>query len=277
MTTFRDIHDDFLKIGRIAILIRETKSPEYDFNFRNYFDFYTIHTKIDLPVLLHIGAIADYKEVESIINDIGMELLVSEDDHLLCSTIEKWYPLIKSKTPFTKVYEKLPSLVEMQRDFTFPVFIKGNRQTNHHTKSKCIIENSEQYEMLRRTWEDDPILSWQKAAIREYVPLQVIDSDSFPDMVPISYEFRFFYFEGELMAYGPYWTLGRKYSMSEDDLKETLRLTKWAASQINVPFLAIDVAKTAEGDWIIIEVNDGQESGLTGVNPIVLWKNVAQN
>ena len=31
MTTFRDIHDDFLKIGRIAILIKETKSPEYDF------------------------------------------------------------------------------------------------------------------------------------------------------------------------------------------------------------------------------------------------------
>ena len=182
--------------------------------------------------------------------------------------------MIKINTPFTKVYDKLPSLEELLKDFSFPVFIKGNRQTNHHMKSKCIIETADQYEALRKTWENDPILSWQKAAIREYVPLQVIDSDTFPDMVPISQEFRFFYFEGQFMGYGPYWTLGPKYSMPDDELEETLHVTKWAANKVNTPFVAIDIAKTAEGDWIIIEVNDGQESGYAGVNPIVLWKNV---
>lgn len=274
MATFQDIHDDYLKIGRVAVLIRTTNISEYDFNFRNFFDFYTIYSRTDLPVLLRIGAIEDYRDVEIIIKDLGMELLVSEEEHLRCSTIEKWYPLIKRKTPFTIVYEKLPSLEELLRDFTFPVFIKGNRQTSHHSKSKCIIESPEQYELLRRTWENDLILSWQKPVIREYIPLQVIDSDSFPNMVPISMEFRFFYFEGEFMAYGPYWTLGSHYSMPEDELEEVLLLTKWAANQVDAPFVAIDVAMTAEGDWIIIEVNDGQESGFAGVNPIVLWKNI---
>ena len=31
------------------------------------------------------------------------------------------------------------------------------------------------------------------------------------------------------------------------------------------------VAQTAEGQWIVIECNDGQESGYAGVSPIALW------
>ncbi|MBR3167446.1 MAG: ATP-grasp domain-containing protein [Erysipelotrichaceae bacterium] len=274
MKTIRDIHDDFLKIGRIAVLIKESKNPVYDFNFRNFFDADTIYSPVELPVLLRIGAIADYKKIDSVIGDIGMKLLVSEEEHLRCSTIERWYPLLKLNTPFTRVYETLPSIDDLQKDFSFPVFIKGNRQTSHHKRSQCIIESAEQYEALRNEWKNDPILFWQKPAIREYVPLQTVDSDSFPDMIPISHEFRFFYFKGKYMAHGPYWTMGPDYSMDEEDLEHTLNLTKWAANRVNSPFLAIDVALTAEGDWIIIEVNDGQESGLAGVNPLVLWKNV---
>lgn len=75
------------------------------------------------------------------------------------------------------------------------------------------------------------------------------------------------------MAYGPYWTIGRQYSLAENELPEVLKLTDWAAKMLGVSFPAIDVAKTASGEWIIIEVNDAQESGFVGVNPLVLWNN----
>ena len=68
------------------------------------------------------------------------------------------------------------------------------------------------------------------------------------------------------MAYGPYWYMGRQYSLPEDELQEVLELTDWAAERLGVSFPAIDVAKTATGEWIIIEVNDAQESGFVGVN-----------
>ena len=157
------------------------------------------------------------------------------------------------------------------KDFSFPVFIKGNRQTNRHKRSQCIIESIEQYEALREEWKSDSILSWQKVAVKEYVPLLVIDSESFPDQVPVSFEFRFFYFEGKCMAYGPYWYMGRQYSLPENELQDVLKLTDWAAERLGVSFPAIDVAKTASGEWIIIEVNDAQESGFVGVNPLTLW------
>ena len=40
-----------------------------------------------------------------------------------------------------------------------------------------------------------------------------------------------------------------------------MKLTDWAAERLGAIFPAIDVAKTASGEWIIIEVNDAQESG----------------
>ena len=171
----------------------------------------------------------------------------------------------------TKVYDALPDGQEILKDFSFPVFIKGNRQTNRHKRSQCIIENLEQYDALREEWKRDSVLSWQKVAVREYVPLLEIDAVSFPDQVPMSYEFRFFYFKGKCVAYGAYWYMGRPYSLSERELQEVLKLTDWAAERLGVTFPAIDVAKTASGKWIIIEVNDAQESGFVGMNPLILW------
>ncbi len=273
MLDLRYISDDFFTIGKIAILQRNTGNNAYDFDFRNSFDCNSVVSEVDVPVLLHIGAIDSYAGIEAALEELGMKLLVHEFEHLRCSTIEKWYPALKDKTPFTKVYDELPDGKEILKDFSFPVFIKGNRQTNRHKRSQCIIENLEQYNALREEWKHDPILSWQKVAVREYVPLLELDSESFPDQVPISYEFRFFYFEGKCMAYGPYWYMGRQYSLPENELQKVLKLTNWAAERLGVIFPAIDVAKTATGEWIIIEVNDAQESGFVGVNPLVLWNN----
>ena len=267
----RKYSDDFFKIGNIAILQRNTGNDGYDFNFRNTFECKSVISEVDAPVLLHIGAIEDYSGVEAAIEELGMKLLVHEAEHIRCSTIEKWYPVLKEKTPYTKVFDEMPDLEEVLKEFRFPFFIKGNRQTNHHKKSQCIIETAEQYKELRDSWHKDRILGWQKVAIREYVPLMEIDSTTFPDSVPISYEFRFFYFEDKCMAYGPYWNIGPEYSLSEEELPKVMKLTDWAAEELGVAFPAIDVAKTASGDWIIIEVNDAQESGFVGVNPLKLW------
>jgi hypothetical protein len=171
------------------------------------------------------------------------------------------------------VYDELPDLKELTAHFTFPVFVKGNRQTSRHTKSKCIIENAEDYEHLRDEWKRDPILSWQKAAIREFVPLQAVNAKPYPGQVPISCEFRFFYYAGQCMGYGPYWHTVPAYSLSPEDEKKVFALTDWAARMIAASFMAIDVAKTVSGEWIIIEVNDAQESGFAELNPIALWDN----
>jgi len=41
-----------------------------------------------------------------------------------------------------------------------------------------------------------------------------------------------------------------------------------------VRFFVIDVARTAEGKWIVVELNDGQQSGLSAIKPDDLYKNL---
>jgi hypothetical protein len=45
---------------------------------------------------------------------------------------------------------------------------------------------------------------------------------------------------------------------------------------VRVPFLVVDIARTASGDWIVIECNDAQEAGYVGLSPAVLWNNILQ-
>ena len=49
-----------------------------------------------------------------------------------------------------------------------------------------------------------------------------------------------------------------------------------AARRIDVDFLFVDVAQTAQGQWIVIEINDGQRSGYAGVPPIPLWRSIIE-
>jgi len=39
-------------------------------------------------------------------------------------------------------------------------------------------------------------------------------------------------------------------------------------------FYVIDVAKTQSGEWIVIELNDGQFSGLSAIDPNDLYMNL---
>lgn len=272
----RQVSDDFFTINNIAVLQKITGNDVYDFTFRNHFECKSVISPTDFPVLLHIGAVEDYAAIEEMIEQMGMRLLINEAEHLRCSRIEKWYPAVKDKTPYTKIYDELPDIKELLKDFSLPVFVKGDRQTNRHNKSQCIIESIEDYERLRLDWNKDPILSWQKVAVREYIPLQIIDDKSFPDMVPISYEFRFFCYEGKVVGYGPYWYMGRQYSLEQREKEIAIHLAEWAAQRVAVSFIAVDLAKTADGEWIVIEVNDAQESGFVGINPIMLWHNTIE-
>lgn len=129
---------------------------------------------------------------------------------------------------------------------------------------------------LKTHGKNDSILSWQKMAVREYVKLQTVDEASYPEMVPISYEFRFFCFEGKCVGYGPYWYMGNKYSMRPEDEKETLKLSEWVTERVEASFIAVDLAKTAAGEWTVIEINDAQESGFVGINPVTLWKHTIE-
>ena len=118
----RRINDDFFTIGNIAILCKKTENDVYDFDFRNHFECKSVISEVEYPILLHVGAVEDYEGLEEMIESMGMKLLVHNAEHLQCSTIEKWYPAVKDRTPFTKIYDELPDVEEIEKNFSFPIF-----------------------------------------------------------------------------------------------------------------------------------------------------------
>lgn len=257
---------------RLVVLSEPVGVAVYDFDFGLHFRCtHPFRFERNTPAVLRIGAIADYARTYSHYAEWDLQPIHSPDEHRRASELEVWYPLIAEHTPRTRVFDALPAAEVIEKEFAWPIFLKGSRQTSRHDPDLAIVRSREQYDEVRARYAADPILSWQKPAVREFVRLQPI-TGSVPGKVPASLEFRTFWWHGTCVGAGPYWyQLGR---YSAPDLDDGIRLAGSVAQRLEVPFLVVDIAKTADGRWIVIECNDAQESGYAGIVPQILWRDI---
>jgi hypothetical protein len=136
-----------------------------------------------------------------------------------------------------------------------------------------IAENAAAFERITAVFRKDPILRWQSIVCREFVKLRLVSDDD-PERIPASFEFRSFWWHGQCVGLGPYWIATQRYAMNESERRGALAIAAEAAKRVDVPFLVVDLAQTVEGQWLVIECNDGQESGYAGVSPLGLWQNI---
>ncbi len=272
-----DIENELLLLDdTLWILGTSTGIGVYDFNFRSFFPCKAAWDREkEITAVGRIGAFEDYEGTfRNLLND-GVKLIHSPEQHLRCSDISGWYPLISDLTPKSKCFAGIPAVAQVEEDFGFPVFIKGSRQTSRHQRSLSIIESRQQFETATESYRNDPILQWQNLVVRELVSLRLVE-DSDHSRIPSSFEFRTFWWRGKCVGAGRYWWEGRQYDWNEIERNDGLALAAEVARRLNVPFLVVDIAMTVDGKWIAIECNDGQESGYAGVTPIGLWQKLIE-
>ncbi|MCO7223375.1 ATP-grasp domain-containing protein [Pleionea sp. CnH1-48] len=246
----------------------------YDFSFEPLF---RCRRPYQIPpgreLICRVGAFENYEDSYSELKKIGFALINNVEEHFRASELSQWYPLIEGDTPRSICYDKIPDVLDIERDFDYPVFIKGSRQTAKHSKNLSVAKNRDECRSILKEYQRHPILHWQQLVCREFVDLRAVEAASTEKVSP-SYEFRSFWYKGKLVGVGHYWSEFVKYSWSESEKAEALALAKKVSDTVKVPFLVIDLAQTLDGRWIVIECNDGQESGYAGVEPIQLWNNV---
>ena len=93
--------------------------------------------------------------------------------------------------------------------------------------------------------------------IREFVALNDLTTHSKSGM-PLKQEYRLFFLNGNLLGCYNYWEEG-EYSTEEHP---PLSMFTEIAGKVENNFFSMDIAKTKTGKWIIIELGDGQVSGL---------------
>lgn len=87
---------------------------------------------------------------------------------------------------------------------------------------------------------------------KQYVPLAKLGESAFGS--PLCEEYRLFFWQGELLTGTPYDRVGG----TETDFARYATV----ARRFQSGFITIDVARTAAGDWVVLEAGDGGVSAL---------------
>lgn len=257
---------------RLLVISRSVGAPIYDFDFDlNFSCTHPFQFREDELCVLRMGPIPDYEKEYQEKADWGLRLVNSPEEHFRASELEGWYPLISDLSPATRIFDQLPSPEQIEREFGWPVFVKGSRQTSKHKPELSVAQDASDYVRLRKGYEADPILHWQRPVVREFVELEPI-AGQVPDKVRPSREFRTFWWNDDLVGCGHYWYQLPAYGA--DDLEAGLSIAREASERVSVPFLVVDIARKADGGWIVIECNDAQEAGYVGQAPQTLWREI---
>lgn len=197
----------------------------------------------------------------------NLRLINTPDEFAHTHYLPNCYPVIKEVTPKTVnlpvsgdiEFHKVHSLL---REFgTAPILIKDYvKSEKHYWKEACYIPNASDKDVVetvtRRFLELRGDNLNEGVVFREFVELEFLKDHSLSGM-PLTKEFRTFWINGKLMAMFNYWDEGN-YS----GINPPMSLFEKVAKRIRSTFFSMDIAQKTDGSWVIIELGDGQVSGL---------------
>lgn len=213
-----------------------------------------------------------YQQLEEDLDYVGAQLVNTYRQHRYIADLKNWYQDLEEHTfPTWFRMEDVP-------DNCGPVVLKGetnSRKDRWHTHMFA-KDKKEALEVFFKL-QVDSCIGNQDICIRQYVPLVRLTEEVYGP--PVTLEYRFFCSKDKILSSGYYW------SSSLDDVKDTIPFqTPQRAIDLvnkvlpvisqNCNFVVVDVALTESGDWIVVELNDGQMSGLSENDPKVLYKNL---
>lgn len=263
-----------------CILFRKDLTNEEEFQAASkYFNVYTQRTDIsgDGMVIGRYSVLPYYKELEQDIKNLGGELINSYRQHQFVADMAEW----SSNSWLTKYTPETWTRVEdIPWMYWGPFVVKGKTNSRKHDwDKKMFVKGREDLGLVISDLLNDPLIADQGIVIRRYEPLETILTGL--NGLPITMEFRVFICNGNWVDDGFYWSsyaldvkekLGTIPDLRKMQDRGAFTLIQQVANIMHtIPdapkFYTIDIAKKQTGEWILIELNDGQMAGLSEINP----------
>lgn len=228
---------------------------------------------INKQVIGRYSCLPYYKELEADLKEHNSQLIDNHSAHMYIADLQNWYEDLKDFTPKTWF-----SLEDFKRDKPVGSFVlKG--QTNSKKQqwdTHCYASTEKDVDTVYSRLNDDGFLGDQNIYIREYVPLRQFGIGI--RGLPITEEYRFFVLDGEIVGSGYYWSqfpeVREENNLNADSVPRSFLKDIILKIGNKVRFYVIDVARKADGNLCVIELNSGQMSGLSDVEPVELYKNI---
>lgn len=263
---------------------------DYDFSVdeiaaaRPYFDLTNTRMQIrerDI-VIGRYSVLPFYREQARDIMIAGADLINSYEEHLYAADIRKWYPDLAKPTPFSAMLtpQTWMSSEELMDDKTYhgPYVVKGITNSKKHSwKTHMFAQTkTEAIEVMARL-QEDTLIGQQPIVFRRFIPLKIYDIAV--NGMPIGYEWRFFIAYGEVLCGAWYWS---SYIREDVEPPPATRVPAAFLGEVvrrirdHINFVVVDVAETAEGEFMVVELNDGQMSGPSENNLGELYRTLHQ-
>ncbi len=205
-----------------------------------------------------------YEALEQDLAERACRLINTYAEHKWIANFE-YYPTFQDVTPETWFEEDFDSAPDGK------FVLKGRCNSFKHKWAELMFAN-DKADALRKAAKlhAEQLISQQGLVFRRFVPLETFEHTS--SGLPITNEWRFFFVRERLVGFGYYWTIAKNATPSMDEAG--IEFARKCARRVRgqVTFFAVDIAKTADGNWVLIELNDGQSSGLGEMNLDVFYQ-----
>ena len=242
----------------------------------NYFPIVQSRMKIesDSLVIPRYSALPFYKELEDDVKSIGSKLINTYQQHRYIADMKNWIEDLKEFTPET--WYRLQDIPE-----SGPFVLKGETNSKKYLwKTHMFAKDKKEAIEVESRLHADSLITYQEIYIRRFIPLKTFMVGL--QNLPITNEYRFFCYKDQILSGGYYWSyhvedlneLGININSDQVPVDFLNKIIDRVKDKVN--FYVIDVAQTETGEWIVVELNCGQCSGLSENDPDTLYKNLSK-
>lgn len=212
-----------------------------------------------------------YRELEKDLEIQGSRLINSHLEHQYIANME-WLEDLKGLTFDT--WDRLEDAPDI------PLVLKGRTNSRKFEwDTKMLAKNKRHAIDITSELMNDPLIGPQGVVYRRYEPLETYEVGL--NGMPMTNEWRCFFYKKAILTHGFYWSIIDDDSIIKKAEKqfmgEGLDLAFEGAKIVSehTNFFVLDVARKEDGEWVIVEVNDGQMSGLSCNDPHKLYERLS--
>lgn len=259
----------------IQVYFRHDQNSQYEYQVcQKYFDTVEYRTKLKTnggKVICRYSALPFNRELEMDLKNMGCEPINSNYEHSYIAEMGWIYDLENLTFPTWFRLQDVPG--------DFPLVVKGktnSRKFEWETKMFAPTR-AKAADIMHELWHD-PLIGPQGVVFRKYTPLKTYEIGV--NGMPMTNEWRCFFYKDKIVDYGFYWsTLDNMNLVDADSFENTgLKVAQEAANILSefTTFFVVDVAQGEDGRWWVVEVNDGQMSGLSTIPEERFYMNLAE-
>lgn len=220
----------------------------------------------DSLVVGRYSVLPHYKELCDDLEALNSRLINSYQEHKYIADFDWYYDVIgyTPKTWFDQDFYRAPE---------GKYVVKGKTNSRKWEWNRLMFANNKTEAVnIAADLSTDSMIGSQGIIYREYVPLVTYETGLHG--LPFSNEWRFFFYKKALLSCGYYWSTALKtdYQIDPDAKKFAFEIADIISEKTT--FFVLDIAEELGNGWTLIEINDGQCSGLSENDPHTLYNSL---